>query len=178
MPKPTTWQVVFLLPLGACLASPPKPAPPLARAAEPESDLPPPTRIVPAGGPQLAASPAQAFVEQGREAFEAGRFDLALDRLETAVRIDPTNAEAYYWLARLHYRRGRPDQAVAFARKAALLFSRVDLSWASRAYAFEGAVLEELGEVSAARDAYGKALENDPGNPAARAGLARLGLFR
>jgi Flp pilus assembly protein TadD len=162
-------------PLGA--APPAAPAGPSDTPDVPEPAAPPAPDTVLAAiseetPPQQAAS--LRLSDEGRRLLAAGDVAGALDRLETAIRIDPANGHAYYWLAQVHYRRERFDQAVAFAEKAGLLLSRTDQAWASQAYVFKGTVYEQLGRYGDARAAYRQALDMEGGNVAARAGLSRL----
>lgn len=167
----------------------PAPPPPFSApiAEEPIAEPTPPL-IAPVPPPQPATvlasitaqtSPQRAtsirLADEGRRLLERGEFPAALDRLESAVRIDPANPHAYYWLARLHYANGRSDLAIAFADKAAALFGRGDRAWLSQAYTFKASVCEELGRFAEARQAYDRAVAAEPGNLPARAGLARLG---
>ena len=139
-------------------------------APQPETVL---AGITPQTPPQTATS--LRLTEEGRQLLSHGDMKNALDRLEKALRIDPTNAYGYYWLAQVHYRRERYDQAIAFADKAAGLFARTNPGWQSQTYTFKGTVCEKIGNFPAAREAYRKALSIQAGNAAARAGLSRVG---
>lgn len=123
--------------------------------------------------PSRAAS--LRLTDEGRRFLEASDPANALDRLEQALKIDPSNPHAYYWLAQVHDRRGRPDQALAFADKAVVLFPAGERGWLTQAYTFRASVLERAGRFPEARASYKRAVSVEPGNVAARAGLARLG---
>jgi hypothetical protein len=146
--------------------------------AEPQ-DLGPPRGesldglIASAAAPNIAA--ALRLVEQGRQQLANGRSDAALDLLEHAVAIDPTNAQGYYYLGVLHYDRGSYSQAIAFANRAVVLASSGDATWASRTYLLQATVYEKVGRYPDARTAYKRALDLDPGNASARSALNRLG---
>ena len=159
------------LPAGSAGASPPptRTAAPTGLQAEPGSLLGGITATTP---PNVSA--ALRLIEDGREQMRRGRFDLALDRFERSVTIDPTNAYGYYFLAQLHYRNKDYDQAIAFANRAVVLSARLDRSWLSRSFTLQGTVFEEVGRFPDARKAYQKAVQADPGNLVAQTGLARL----
>lgn len=140
-----------------------------ATSSEPESLL---SRINATTPPNVSA--ALRLIEDGRQQMSRGEPDLALERFERAVAIDPTNTYGYYFLARLHYEKKEYDQAIAFANRAAALGARTDRVWVGRALALEGAVFEQVGRYADARNAYRKAVEADPNNLAAHAGFARL----
>ena len=140
-----------------------------ATASEPESLL---SRINATTPPNVNA--ALRLIEDGRQQMSRGEPDLALERFERAVAIDPTSTYGYYFLARLHYEKKDYDQAIAFANRAAALGTRTDRVWVGRALALEGAVFEQVGRYADARNAYRKAVEADPNNLAAHAGFARL----
>lgn len=128
-------------------------------------------------GPKTAPNVAAAFrlIDDGRQKMNQHSYDNALDRLERAVAIDPTNPYGYYYLAQVHYQRKHYDQAIAFANRAAGLSARADRVFVGRIYALQGAVFEEVGRYPDARKAYEKAVRSDPNNLAARVGVARLG---
>jgi Flp pilus assembly protein TadD len=137
--------------------------------AEPESLL---AEIGPATAPNVAA--ALRRIAEGRPLRNQGEHDLALERFERAVAIDPSNAYGYYFLAQLHYLRKNHDQAIAFASRAAVLSARTDRTCLGRVYSLQGAVFEEVGRYPDARKAYRRAIDADPNNLAARVGAARL----
>jgi Flp pilus assembly protein TadD len=149
---------------------------------------PPPTVAAPGGlppdGPSVlaAAGPTTApnvtaalrLIEDGRQNLRQGQYDLALERFERSLSLDPNNPYAYYFLARLHFETRRYDQAVTFAGRAAALGSKLDPGWLGRAYELQGAAFEAIGQFAGARTAYRNAATADPLNAAARAGVARL----
>ena len=67
------------------------------------------------------------------------------------------------------------DQAIAFAGRAVTLAARSDRALLARAYGLQGAVFEDVGRYADARKAYQKAVQADPSNVAARAGMGRFG---
>lgn len=140
-----------------------------ATSTEPESLV---THIGPGTAPNTAA--ALRLIEDGRQQIAKGAYDAALDRLERAVAIDPSNAYGYYFLARVHFLKKDYDQAIAFASRAAALNPRSDRPSLSRIYSLQGAVFEEVGRYPDARKAYQQAVGADPNNLAARVGVARL----
>jgi predicted negative regulator of RcsB-dependent stress response len=140
-----------------------------ATGPEPESLL---KVIGPATPPNVAA--ALRLIEDGRQQVQQGAYDAALDRLERAVAIDPTNAYGYYFLARVHLLKKDYDQAIAFASRAASLTAHTDRVFLGRIRSLEGAAFEEVGRYPDARKAYQQAVEADPNNLAAKVGLTRL----
>jgi len=137
---------------------------------EPEPLL---ARISTSTPPNVAA--ALRLIEDSRQQIRQGAYDAALDRLERAVAIDPTNVYGYYFLAQVHFFKKNYDQAVAFASRAASLGRRADAVSQGRIYGLQGAVFEQVGRYPDARRAYREALTADPNNAAARVGLSRLG---
>jgi tetratricopeptide (TPR) repeat protein len=107
---------------------------------------------------------AAAHLAHGREAFEQGRDGDALRELQVTLRLEPQSADAYLYLARVHLRAGRAEEAKAAAANAAsfgkkdpepcLLLARIYL---------------EQGQRTAALQAARQALERDPQNSAAQA---------
>lgn len=122
--------------------------------------------------PQVAA--ATRLVHEGRAQLADGRDDVALETLERAISVDPSNAYAYYFLAELHFRQDSYEQAAAFADRAALLSARLQGTWLTRSYALQGQALEAAGHLADARSAYERALRADRRNQTAQAGLARV----
>ena len=149
-----------------------------ADAASPEPVAPPDPNLIvasigPSTPPQRVAS--LRLTDEGRRLLAQGNAVAALDRIEKAVKIDPSNPHGYYWLAQVHLYNGRLDQALAFADKSVVLFSQGDHTWLAQAYTFRASVLERAGRFPEARDSYRHAVQVEPGNVAARAGLGRLG---
>lgn len=147
-------------------------------ADDAEAALPPDPATVlaslpPDSPPQRVAS--LRLTDEGRRRLAAGDADGALDRIETAVRIDPSNPHGYYWLAQVHYAGGQLDQALAFADKSVSLFGTADPVWLAQGYTFRAVILERAGRFREARESYARAIRIQPGNVPARAGLARLG---
>jgi hypothetical protein len=123
--------------------------------------------------PNVAA--ATRLVAAGRARIAAGEYDAALEQLERALAIDPTNPYAYYYLAELHFLHRTYDQTIEFADRAASLSAARAPDWASRAYALQGNAFEAAGRFADARRAYTRAIQAAPGNLAAQVGLARIG---
>lgn len=144
-----------------------------ASASEPEPLL---AQISATTAPHVAA--ALRLIEDARRQMRQSAYDAALDRLERAVAIDPTNAYGYYFLAQVHFLKKNYDQAVAFASRAASLGGRADPISQGRIYGLQGAVFEQVGRYPDARKAYQDAIAADPNNVAARVGLGRLGVGR
>jgi tetratricopeptide (TPR) repeat protein len=123
--------------------------------------------------PHVAA--ATRLADQARLRMVDGDADGAVELLERAVAVDPQNPYAYYFLAEANLQRGAYDQASTFAERAALLSARASNRWLCRSYGLQGRILEKAGAFTAARQAYQHALQADPRDAAAHAGLARVG---
>jgi tetratricopeptide (TPR) repeat protein len=122
--------------------------------------------------PQVAA--ATRLANQGRTLLSTGDGDDALEVLERAISVDPSNAYAYYFLAELHFRQKSYEQAIAFSDRAALLSARLKGPWLTRSYTLHGQALEAVGRMADARSAYRRALLADHQNGTARLGLGRV----
>jgi len=146
--------------------------------AAPQLVAPPdPERVVASIGPSTAPQRAASLrlTDEGRRLLEQGDTAAALDRIEKAIKIDPSNPHGYYWLAQVHLKNGRLDQALAFSDKAIVLFAPNDQAWLVQSYTLRATVLEQAGRFREARQSYQRALQLQPGDVAARAGVARLG---
>jgi len=122
--------------------------------------------------PQVAA--ATRLANEGRTLLSTGDDDDALEVLERAISVDPSNAYAYYFLAELHFRNKSYEQAIAFSDRAALLSTRLSGTWLTRSYSLQGRALEAAGRMADARSAYRRALLADRRNQTARTGLDRV----
>lgn len=71
--------------------------------------------------PEDAQRAARIQVQLGQGYMQQGRLEIALDRLENAVRLDPYSVDAHTMLAVLHERIRRPQKAEKFYRKAVSL---------------------------------------------------------
>src|SRR5262249_12833051 len=157
----------------------PTPSPPPAAAVPPRGSEPPASSQVesesllgligPKTPPNTVAS--LRLIEEGRKQMNNGRYDLALERFERGVAIDPTNAYGHDFLARPNYQLRKYDQAIAFSGRAVALGARADPHWLARAHSLQGAVFEQVGRYPDARRAYQQAIEADPNNVAARVGM-------
>jgi Flp pilus assembly protein TadD len=57
--------------------------------------------------------------------LKEGKFDAAVERLQAAVALDPTNAPAFYYLAQALQHTGQSEAALAAYQKAKELNPRV-----------------------------------------------------
>ncbi|MFW6051408.1 MAG: hypothetical protein ACODAU_09550 [Myxococcota bacterium] len=115
---------------------------------------------------------ANPELESDRLALEAfrlvksGELDAAEGTVERALALDPENPQAFASMAAYHVARGNTEQALEWARKA--------VKWRRRRAPYHvilGDALRLDGQDAAARRAYRKALQLDPGNREAREGL-------
>lgn len=84
---------------------------------------------------------AEAYYNDGYDAYRAENYDDAIPNLERAFKYDPTNGEALYDLANAYYRIGEEDKAREAYQRVIELFP--DTEKASKSEEF----LEELGSV-------------------------------
>lgn len=152
-----------------------------ARAPQPAApaDVPPvvsaPPPLLPVKAelsPQDVA--ALRFVEDGKNALSQDEIDRAREQFERAVAIAPSQPYGYYFLGRVAFVRGEHKQALAFLRKAELLFAQSDQAWLGETASLQGAVYEDLGDYTQARVAYQRCLQLLPTNLKALSALARL----
>jgi tetratricopeptide (TPR) repeat protein len=117
---------------------------------------------------------ALRFVEAGRSLLDQADLDRAREQFERAVALAPFQPYGYYFLGRVAFARHQHKQAVAFLRKAELLFARGDQAWLGETTSLQGAVYEDLGDYAQARAAYQRCLQVTPANLKALSALARL----
>jgi serine/threonine-protein kinase len=123
-----------------------------------------------AGGAAGAASPFDAFREQAREHFAAGRYREAAAAYERAVALNPSHAGAFAGLGASRMRLGDARGAVAAYEKATQLNPQN-----AGFFAALGNAQMAAGDRNGARQSFQRALSLDPNNGAARQGLAQLG---
>ena len=61
---------------------------------------------------------SEAIVDDGQRALQHGLYDNAADLFQQAVTVDPTNGEAYYYLALARVRSGEYGEAEGLIEKA------------------------------------------------------------
>lgn len=156
------------------------PAGPLEAPAGPVS-RPDPALYVPAGPLALPAIEGQPphraaslrIVERAARELSAGRDDGAARELDRAVRLDPSNAYAFYLIALHRHRQGVFDQSLAFARKAEILL-RDDRPWLAETYQLMALNQEALGRPRDALRLYEAALAIEPNRALARGRVGEL----
>ena len=114
------------------------------------------------------------FVDQGQAALTQEEYRRARLLFERAVEVAPLRPEGYYFLGRANLALGRSDLALAFLRKAELLFPDDRQEWLGRTTCLQGAIHEEAGDYPRARSSYRRCLEFSPDNLRAVSALARL----
>jgi tetratricopeptide (TPR) repeat protein len=117
---------------------------------------------------------ALRFVEAGKSLLDQADLDRAREQFERAVALAPLQPYGYYFLGRVAFARHQHKQAVAFLRKAELLFAPGDQAWLGETTSLQGAVYEDLGDYAQARAAYQRCLQVTPANLKALSALARL----
>jgi tetratricopeptide (TPR) repeat protein len=96
-----------------------------------------------------------------------------LSELEKALRIDPYNPYAYYFLSTNQLAQERFQNAEAMAKRAAALW-REDPSWQAKALVLQAKANEALHQDQLALNLYERAYQLDPRNPLAQKGLKKL----
>ncbi len=91
---------------------------------------------------------SQSLVVQGKAALNSGKHDEAVDRLETALAVDPLNRQAYIVLGDVARKQDLPGKAIRLYREA-LLIEPNDV-----------VALGGQGEAMVQKGALGKAREN------------------
>lgn len=129
---------------------------------EPVSPTPPRDRL------------ALHFVDEGQAALDREEYRRARLLFERAVEVAPLRPEGYYFLGRANLALGRSDLALAFLRKAELLFPDDRQEWLGKTTCLQGAIHEEVGDYPRARSSYRRCLEFSPDNLRAVSALARL----
>lgn len=147
------------------------PSAPRELQTHPPAVAPPPSVYIPLSPHDVVAL---RFVEEGKGLLEQGQFDQARERFEEAVAVAPLQPYSYYFLGRVTFAQGDHKQALAFLRKAELLFGANDQAWRGETSCLKGAIYEELGDNQQARVAYQQCLEFVPQNLRALSALARL----
>src|SRR5215470_1039682 len=79
---------------------------------------------------------ASEHVKKGKQAIERGEFDQALEHLESAIRLDPKNAEAYSLRAKIRELGSEYDQAISDLTEVIRLNSRFPKAYSERAFMF------------------------------------------
>ncbi len=125
-----------------------------------------------AGEEKLRALPpsehAARHVARGRERFDEGLGAEALADFQEAARLDPQNAEAHFFMAQIHARAGRAEEAKAFA----LLAEQYGKKGAEPFLALARIYLEQR-KYEEALDAGRQALAREPGNEEVQALLEK-----
>jgi tetratricopeptide (TPR) repeat protein len=103
--------------------------PPPAPAHAPSAQVEEPAR--PSDQPTPRALASLGLTEQGRLLLERGQLDDAINMLERAVSLNPTNGHNYFYLSEAWLLKGDTVQAEEFNRLAAI-YLREDVDWMAR----------------------------------------------
>jgi tetratricopeptide (TPR) repeat protein len=130
--------------------------------------------VVPATPPLFIPTPTptrspESFVNEARDAFNAGNLSQAIRLYEEAILVDPGNPSIFLELARVQIFSGDYENALTNTKNAQLLNPNNPL-----AHALQGWALFFLDDNLAAEAEYKEALALDPGNPFAHAFYAEL----
>jgi tetratricopeptide (TPR) repeat protein len=121
---------------------------------------------IPAAAPAHRAASFRLAAEAFR-ALQEGRLEAAEDGLEKALSLDPRNPFCYLYLAEIRHREGDARQAIVLLNQGKVMFQGHPY-WLGEVYAREGRCWEALDDEGRAREAYAKALEQNPWNEDAR----------
>ena len=159
---------------------------PFPSAPPPEAEVvpgvrPDPAAYVPAGPLVLPAAEGQPphraaalrLVERAARDLAEGRDDVASRQLDRALRVDPSNAYAFFLIALHRHRQGAFDQSLAFAQKAEILL-RDDRRWLAETYLLMALDQEALARPREALRLYEAALGLYPDGALARGRAAEL----
>lgn len=112
---------------------------------------------------------AAEYFQKGVEAFKAGDFDVAIEELETATRLDHANHKAFNYLGAAYAAKDRFNAAVGAFKTAEQLSPGVASTHYNIAQAYEAGGVSNEAEYE-----YERALEIDPDYTKAREALDRL----
>lgn len=105
-------------------ATPPTAQPAEESAAKPAADEP-------VGPVKPVRAASQKLVDEGQKFLDGAEYERALYKFEEAINIDPSNGEAYYYMAKTQAELGANDEADGLLDKAeSLLGSRAP--WGER----------------------------------------------
>lgn len=116
---------------------------------------------------------AMSLIDEGKKRMAEGDYEEAVERFERAVAMSPSQPRGYYFLATVSFLQRQYRQALAFLKKAELLFGS-NPEWQGEVCTLRGAIYEEVGNQAKARLAYEHALRFTPQNLRALSGLTRL----
>lgn len=64
-----------------------------------------------------AKKASDELAEEGRVIYNKGKYEEALEKLEDAIKLDPTNAKAIYFIGRVYHRQGEKEKAAEYYNK-------------------------------------------------------------
>jgi Ca-activated chloride channel family protein len=100
----------------------------------------------------VGATPFESPTEKGTQAYNAGRFDDALENYQKAAEGNPDKAEAHYNLGGAYYKKGEYDRALKEYDEAVKLDPKMADAWYN-----SGDALYRMGMYDKALDAFKKA---------------------
>ncbi len=130
--------------------------------------------VVPATPPLFIPTPTptrspESLVNEARDAFNTGNFDLAVTSYQQGILSDPGNPSLFLELARVQIYRGDYEEALTNTENALLLSDKNPLAHALNGWAFYF-----LGDNLKAEAAFKEAIAQDPTNAFAHAFYAEM----
>jgi tetratricopeptide (TPR) repeat protein len=108
-----------------------------------------------------------SLTEQGRQALDTGKVDLAIAKFQKAISVDSNNGYAYFYFARARFMQKEWDQTVALADKSTIHMAK-DAVFLSRANLLKGQALANQKRYIAALAACESAVDADSTNVQAK----------
>jgi Tfp pilus assembly protein PilF len=131
-------------------------------------------KLIEGAGPATSVSPAsERSFSDGLSLYRADKLDAAAGYFRQAVKADPTNWQAHYFLG-LVYRKQFDRTAAVAALHAALTHAPKERRERALIYLALGELWEQQGDLSRAELSYRTALNLHPGSSRAQSGLRRL----
>jgi len=111
--------------------------------------------------PPAHTQAALRITEKGREELKDDQYDVAIEKLNRALVIDPYNPFAYYFLALANYKQQQHRKSLGFLTKAKQ-FSRPFPFWRAQSYHLTGLNWKALGNIKRANFHFKKARQLGP----------------
>lgn len=113
------------------------------------------------------------LAETAQPLMRQGQYAQALERLEKALAMDPSNSYLYFYLGQAHYGLGDFEASLDFLEVAGSMLSE-EFAWMTEIFILKGDNWLALGSIQKARQAYVQALALSPNSPKALRHLQAL----